>query len=1309
MPLYLGRATPEARPRGDASSKTNSKMFPWRSYYRTGGFQTAPSDGLPIGACVGDSAKEAFVAPNSESTPMAARPRPPLLSLTIPTARHHHPTCLSPASARHNAALVNSASNLLAVVNDMLRSPALSGTVCTRAAAEIHKPLPSRPRSASLPCNPPPAVELPGSILLENQGFTLPPGADLATMSPSLRNSPGGTPSGPGPATIRPTPSRLPQHKSSRSDVSLPSRGKSRPSLVTSPSSTDSKLTTCSESTHSGPSSTISSTKGRVGIEKLLEPSPLIIEKKSGKCANGSSSTLREEHRSTTSRPITVRDGRDKQTEELKATITAQDSNISTLQAQFSSLRASHEAHIASLVDAHAAEVASLRNYARVLEEQQSQRTLHHASSNHLLLFLDQGDPQTPSRESPQTPGASSSANSTKTFKTAFEQQTRSPLSRRDYSEMDMLKRKLSSARRPEAGSRDTIRELNLYKQNNTALQKQVELLMAKVNQQKEVERNLTATLERVEKTCSEWQEKASKVEQLEKGTSALQNTIEHLEHRLEVANADKVDAEEQVYLLQHGRSHFEPQALRFPQPPRLDTTRDSVRVSMSTVFSTGSPIDHATDGQDSSTLAAFISHIERLQEQVRQQEQMLTDFTQDNAQLRDNLERLEQERRQLNLELDTQNLLLRKAKESDAHIDELRTVIINRESVIAEKEKALRIAEKQLEHHKLLLQAEIRRHATVSLYQQSREDPLPELSSLASKADIDRWIQRLRTRLEKEKPQERKSEDQDPAARIRALEDEIEFYVREIIYYKLDVKGYKSDIKKLKHIAMRMGSYGNRASDIESPTPSQGLSGDTPVRTHYFPEADTSGTASPVTCGSLLSSQPARLPSTSPAALPTPESESSKTFGSPLRFHRPPMPMTPQTPPRKIHIDLSTSAEHDTPGVSPRSMAPLSPERRKPTPPTPDQEKFGDMATNFPLGTPAAPKRHDTQRSMSESIIQLYTHPRTPDWRPSPSPGRTLPTDAHQSPAHQTAPCRQRSVSQPEPQKGKTTPERPPRPLYGLYDATPGPRTPPRKDVMAEALRDSPNDANNNPQPTTSSDISKPIFSTLRGFSNSHLFRTGSASSATGIPAPVPLRSRAGSAASSTGGIAIPNSPARKMSTSSGGSIPYIINMPSPHNPALISPTASVPPTSCSITGKHAAVTSSRLPPSSAANRAGVGGTMASSTPVSSPVDAKPNLFEAAAPQVKQNGSRTASLSMAIPMKRDAESGFAQKGNGHGHGHSRSVSASSFRNAMQLPGALIKGMGKTRKESISHPVLLASPFDSGAGGVGRERVGQVV
>jgi hypothetical protein len=68
---------------------------------------------------------------------------------------------------------------------------------------------------------------------------------------------------------------------------------------------------------------------------------------------------------------------RSKHIEELQSTIATHDQTMSSLQTQFISLRASHDAHVASLVDSHSAEVASLKNYVRVLEEQSSKRGLH--------------------------------------------------------------------------------------------------------------------------------------------------------------------------------------------------------------------------------------------------------------------------------------------------------------------------------------------------------------------------------------------------------------------------------------------------------------------------------------------------------------------------------------------------------------------------------------------------------------------------------------------------------------------------------------------------------------------------------------------------------------------------------------------------------------------------------------------------------------------------------------------------------------------------------------------------------------------
>ncbi|KAF2278474.1 uncharacterized protein EI97DRAFT_255805 [Westerdykella ornata] len=1196
----------------------------------------------------------------------------------------------------------------------MLRSPGLSATVCSRSTAEIHKPLPSRPRSVSMPSTPELPIELPGSILLENQGFPLQRAAHLAAPGPStMRPARSEHPSSSSATPLRPSSSRVPQHKKTFSEASLQRRSKSKPNLITSPSSTDSKITACSVSTNGGHASSNESTKARVGLERCsLQPSPLIIERKSANNCNNGRKPQQEEETPDTPTPTTTRS---RQIEELKSTITAQDNTISTLQAQFGSLRVSHEAHVASLIDAHAAEVASLKNYTRVLEEQQSQRTLHHASSNHLLLFLDSAAPQTPTRESPQTATAgSTSATSIRSFKTALEQPTRSPQVARDSPEMDNLKRKLSVARRPETGNRELVRELNLYKHNNAALQKQIESLMAKLNQAKTNERNLTATLEEIERNCTEWQAKASKVEQLEKSALALQNTIDHLEHRLELANTSKLDAEEHLLNLQMGRSPFD----RRPTPPKLTVPesvprqpdRQAAHMSMSTVFSAGSPTEQAQEPQDAATLAAFISHIERLQEQVKEKDSLNGQLEEENVQLRHKSAELERELRELNLQLEIQNQLLDKSKVAEVHIKELRSAIIQRESVIGEKEKALRMAERQLEHHKLLLHAEIRKHATLSLLADNQENPLPEPSSLASKADIDRWIERLRARFQKERHDDKENPpSNDMEALVKDLRREIDFYVREIIYYKLDIKGYKSDIKKLKHIASRMGSYGSRASDIDSPTPSQSRAADTPNPARLSTATSglgISSTSSPVSPGPVSASLPAGRPIT-PAAPPTPD-RSPEHNATPafVTTKRVPLcnaaPMTPQTPPRKFQ----GTSEAD-PGVSPRSVARLSPERRKPTPPSPDQEKFGDMATNFPLSTPAAPKRHDTQRSMSDSIIQLYTMPRTPEWSPFSNPEKT--PNGQYNVATQT---RQRSASVPDSSKGKSTPERPPRPRYGLYETAPAPPSPPRVDVMAQAMRNSPDRAKTQEQAPHELNCGI-LSSTVSRIQDSGPSSSGSTSN---VPAPLRFHSRASSAGSSTKGTSQPVSPSRKFSNSSGNNVPFIIGMPSPHNPALISPVTTVPPTACSITGKCATTTcSSKV--QSPTSRTGVGGTMASSTPAVSPTEGPSSgissYFGSGFPLAKSSSTSRASsithtrnASLSMPSRKDSDSG------GRSVGPSRNLSGSGIRNALnsQLPGLMMKGKGKSRKESlsISPPKPLESPFGVEVGEGGRGGEGEV-
>jgi hypothetical protein len=242
----------------------------------------------------------------------------------------------------------------------------------------------------------------------------------------------------------------------------------------------------------------------------------------------------------------------------------------------------------------------------------------------------------------------------------------------------------------------------------------------------------------------------------------------------------------------------------------------------MSTEFSPSSPLSPENESQDLSTLAAFISHIEGLQDEVRHKDMQILELEKDREQFRKKQDHFLQEQNATSLQMGIQNKLLMKTRQNDEHIEQLRAAVIDREVIIGEKEKSIRDIGRQQEHYKLLLQAQIRRYATMTLHASGTDDALPELNTLASRADIDSWIEKLQERLEKERSSINGKKPLDPReAQIANLRREIDFYVREIIYYKLDIRGYKSDIKKLKKVTTQLASYGSRAMDFESDTSS--------------------------------------------------------------------------------------------------------------------------------------------------------------------------------------------------------------------------------------------------------------------------------------------------------------------------------------------------------------------------------------------------------------------------------------------------------------------------------------------------------
>lgn len=81
---------------------------------------------------------------------------------------------------------------------------------------------------------------------------------------------------------------------------------------------------------------------------------------------------------------------------------------------------------------------------------------------------------------------------------------------------------------------------------------------MAKLNESKKNERQSRVALEAAEQKCTERDGEVIKAASLAKSVQALQNTIDHLESRLEAANIERLDAEEQLFNLRIDKSPFD-------------------------------------------------------------------------------------------------------------------------------------------------------------------------------------------------------------------------------------------------------------------------------------------------------------------------------------------------------------------------------------------------------------------------------------------------------------------------------------------------------------------------------------------------------------------------------------------------------------------------------------------------------------------------------------------------------------------------------------------------------------------------------
>ena len=511
-----------------------------------------------------------------------------------------------------------------------------------------------------------------------------------------------------------------------------------------------------------------------------------------------------------------------------------------------------------------------------------------------------------------------------------------------------------------------------MQKNKAKAYLEEIDRCIASKHKAEERENDVRSKLELAEKT----QDEALKaVEQLEQSEKTLQEAVHQLQGKLEAANGQRLDALEKLHNSQRRKT----------SNAGSGNKAQSANESSSTIFSDNS-VDASmnVDGMDEAAMrAALLDHHQHVQRLVREKDRQCEQYKAEldkvlatlqhnefvlkdqrehhqklkehvhrvtdkcdalaganreltaknakaNAQLEANAGKLAEKDTELG---DTQKKLTdarRKIeeltmkaeherhmhvqwnKDTDTYSAQLREQIVMREKVISDKEKMTQAVAKQLEHHKLLLQAEIRRHAKSTMAGFVQNEPLPDIAALASPEETDRWIERLHKRYRKqqaEKPAKKPEFAHELEAKVFDLKQEVEFYIREILYFKLDIKGYKHDIKKLQG---KLDKAGGASAKVER------------------------------------------------------EHGSTRT----LKFSPSPEPelQPPQTPRRAPDANPANAADQMAPGVSPRSAQRISSDRYRPTPPSPSQERSGDMATNFPLSTPAAPTRHE--RSMTDSIV---------------------------------------------------------------------------------------------------------------------------------------------------------------------------------------------------------------------------------------------------------------------------------------------------------------------------------------------------
>ncbi|OJD34709.1 viral a-type inclusion protein [Diplodia corticola] len=912
------------------------------------------------------------------------RPKPLPLS-TCGSHSDFDASAIAPASALHETTMTSGAlvSNV-ATANDRPRSPALDN------------PLPSptlgRPRSHTAPPTPT-IAELPGSILLENQGF---PSAvenavagqegDLAAKRQAFAS-----------ALQVPAPTKATQHKKSLSLNTATSRwapdaaaGSSRAPhpLFHRPSVASRSSSHASSQRKRGDRSDNSSV--------LRSPITEVTEASSAVAFAGSESSNVSAKQQPMRQPQVSEPG------QLKAAVVTQDKQIALLKSQFQHLRISHEAHASTLAEAHRREMDAMRAYVHYLEESRDCKPPHphltiparglRGASPQISPTFDQGkEASFPGLEVTRTKSDDSS-----TMKRTVNDRLGNEAS-------------ITSGEGQERIN-DLNRRLDLATRQIAAMKDQMEQLVARKDAYKDRAADLEVRVNNNHEMLIDLRESEYKLE--------MERRLMHERYRELRSELDALRTQPEQSRIGDLEKSLADERLR---AELLSTQLETMQLR--------TPLPN--------TITELTKTIDDLKRQLKEKDEQIYELQHVNQALKLDLE--EMDTQQARLAAGHDEALAQESRERKAVKEQIKQLDHEnaelKEIVEAQGEDLVTVQD-EYEHLRKLLHSEMRSQARQAISRSlipgtpSSADGYLELVAAETR-------RRVKALIAKENGKSSQHPLNDPKEHIRQLEQEIEHHVNELVRCKRDNRGYRKDIKrantKLDKMRNSMCSAGNvepnhlqrhlllqrpitptTDNDEKSNMDGLGISAALPSPANTAPPSQptstVSGTISDVSFPPVPSMIPGRSRSNTnkqlppypslPEQIPENASEASVPASDPSASNPPPPPSStysqdqpppsytsrPRTPRTPISYKLTPTINDRTPTTTDRtaSVSSILPNpavspamiRRPPTQRYYSSEHNNNITAGPPppaVAAAAAAPRDGTHRSLSENIASNY------------------------------------------------------------------------------------------------------------------------------------------------------------------------------------------------------------------------------------------------------------------------------------------------------------------------------------------------